>query len=265
MIKKILIFIKNKIQIRACRHILLQLEPILAEYQSDIPVFIVGYNNGEFIRNSVDQLNAFNIKPIIFNNASTDNETLNILKEIQLSGNGWVVNSSRNFGHLIGFLDPIYKKLPEIFAYTDPDLQFNKNLPPHFLEILANLCSDYKTFKAGFSLDLLPDEEIVKYTQNILKYKPFSYKNNFEVRDWEKKFWRFKLENSNYDIYAADIDTTFAVYKKSNFSGNFFDAIRIGGDFKAIHLPWFPNINLMTDNQTKKYLSKNKSTTWVRH
>jgi hypothetical protein len=263
MIKKTLIYIKKTLQAKRCKHILNQLEKILIKNKFDIPVFIVGYNNGIHILNTVKQLNKLNIFPIIFNNASTDIETINILNEINQKKSAHIINSKYNFGHLIGFLDSIYTQMPEVFAYTDPDLQFNPELPSDFLQTLANLSVEYKTFKAGFSLDLMPKEEVVTNTQIIKKHKPFSYQKQFGVRDWEEKFWRFKLDHKTYEIYAADIDTTFAVYRKSNFKGNFFDAIRVGREFKAVHLPWFPKINLMSDEQIKKYLIKNKSSTWI--
>jgi hypothetical protein len=264
MIKKYFVSLKKIVRIKSFKKILDQLDPILKKNSFDIPVFIVGYNNGIYILNTVNQLNKLNIIPIIFNNASTDLETINILNQITKEKTAHVINSPKNFGHLIGFLDPIYDRLPEVFAYTDPDLLFNQDLPPNFLNILANLNQKYKTFKAGFSLDLILSKKIHRQTQIIIKHKPFTYEKNFGIREWEEKFWRFKLDDKDLEIYAADIDTTFAVYRKSNYKGNFFDAVRVGGDFKAIHLPWFPEIDLMSINQKKNYLINNKSSTWLK-
>lgn len=263
MIKKTLVHIKKNFQAKACKHILDQLQPILLKNKGNIPVFIIGYNNGIYILNTVRQLNQLNIFPIIFNNASTDSETIEILNVLNRSCCAHVINSKVNFGHLIGFLDPVYSLMPEIFAYTDPDLQFNSKLPADFLQTLTKLSDEFKTFKAGFALDLMPNEEIISTTQTIKKHKPFSYQNKFTVRAWEERFWRYKLDHQTHEIYAADIDTTFAVYRKSNYKGDFFDAIRVGGEFTAVHLPWFPNKDIINEEQVRKYLINNKSSTWI--
>jgi hypothetical protein len=264
MVKNTLIALKKKIQARSFQNIIEQLDEILPKNNQEIPVFIVGYNNGVYILNTVNKLNKLNIFPFIFNNASTDLETINILDKISKEKMAKIVNSPKNLGHLIGFLDPIYDKLPEVFAYTDPDLMFNQNLPTDFLNILANLSAEYKTFKAGFSLDLMPTKIVQNNTQIIKKHKPFTYEKKFGVLEWEEKFWRFKLDNTHHELYAADIDTTFAVYRKSNFKGNFFDAVRVGGEFKAIHLPWYPEIDLMSSHQRKNYLINNIASTWLK-
>lgn len=232
--------------------------------KDQIPVFIVCYNNGVHVLNMVKQLNKCQITPIIINNSSTDKETLFTLNKIKDSSFAHVINSKKNFGHLIGFMDSIYEILPEIFAYTDPDLQLNKNLPHDFLWQLSAITEKYSVYKAGFALTLLDSEQIIDNHHIKIKFRPFTFKKEFNVVEWEKRFWRFKLNNSDYDLFQADIDTTFAVYRKSNFSGNFFDAIRVAGNFEAIHLPWYPNLDLIDSSQKKIYTHKNLSSSWLK-
>jgi hypothetical protein len=229
-----------------------------------IPVLVVSYNNGVYVQNTVSQLQRFGITPIIIDNCSHDPDTIQILSTIQKSGSAQVIVCNKNFGHAVGFLEPIYKLLPEVFAYTDPDIEFSSKLPGNFLSVLSQLTVEYSTFKAGFALSLTADEVLLDTMISCSQYKPFSFKKTFSVREWESQFWRMRLAHDSLEVYAAKIDTTFAVYRKSNYRGDFMDAIRVAGDYSAIHLPWFPKLDIMSDNQKRWYLNKNKSTSWVR-
>tara|TARA_B110000503_G_C7160466_1_gene419429 strand:+ start:2000 stop:2215 length:216 start_codon:yes stop_codon:yes gene_type:complete len=65
------------------------------------------------------------------------------------------------------------------------------------------------------------------------------YERAYSVFEWESQYWRFKLQRSDeLKVYAAPLDTTFAVYNKGNYRGSFMDAVRIGGDYAVTHLPW---------------------------
>ena len=264
ILKKIESALKSKILAIQCNSIANQLKVTLNQHQDSIPVFLVSYNNGVYIDNSVKQLNRLNVIPIIFDNASSDKKTIDLLKSIHKENKARIIYSKKNWGHLIGFLDPIYKLLPNVFAYSDPDLEFNPELRINFLEELAQLTLDYDVFKAGFALALLNDDEIINGRHNVWKRKPIFFKRSYSIRDWEKKFWKFKIEHPTLEIYHAPIDTTFAVYRKSNYSGDFFDAVRVAGKFEAIHMPWFPSRDLLTSEDKENYLKMNISSTWVK-
>lgn len=265
MLKKILIKYKNWFLKKQNHQMIMDLSEILDHDNRDqIPVFIVCYNNGVHVLNMVKQLNKYKITPIIINNCSTDIETLLTLNKIIDSSFAHVIHSKKNFGHLIGFMDSIYALLPEVFAYTDPDLQLNNNLPHDFLWQLSAITEKYSVYKAGFALTLLDSEQMIDNHHTKIKFRPFTFKKEFNVTEWEKRFWRFKLSNPDYDLFQADIDTTFAVYRKSNFTGNFFDAIRVAGNFEAIHLPWYPNLDLIDSSQKKIYTHKNLSSSWLK-
>ena len=236
----------------------------IASCKDKIPVLIISYNNGVYVENMLNQLSEFNITPIIIDNNSTDQDTLNILNKARIDNKAYIASSNENLGHMVGFLDPIYTLLPEVFAYTDPDLQFNKNLPKKFLEILSSLTKEYSTYKAGFALDLLPDENFVNTKHHFKRTKPFIWNKVCSIREIESKYWRKKIDNKNYDIYCAKIDTTFAVYRKGDYNGDFFDGIRIAGNFSTTHLPWFPDIDLMNKDERTIYMKGNISTTSVK-
>ncbi len=239
-----------------------KLERALEQCQERIPVFIVSYNNAKYVLNTVRQLVSYGIKPIIIDNASTDENSLKILHAIEASQEAQVLFSDVNFGHLVGFLNPIYKVMPELFAYTDPDLQFHPNLPENFLEVLAELTQRYRVYKAGFALALL-EEEMIDMTIEKFRGVPQIYPFEMSVREWESQYWRMRLEHPSLEVYQARHDTTFAVYRKSNLI-DFYDGVRVAGDFSAIHLPWYPALDIMSDEERREYLKGNRSSSWLK-
>ncbi|MEQ9481137.1 MAG: glycosyltransferase [Coleofasciculus sp. F4-SAH-05] len=126
----------------------------IKENPNKIPVIVISYNNGSYVENIINQLQKFGIKPIIFDNCSDDNNTLYLLRKIRETQKASVIFLPKNFGHYVGFIKEIYDLLPEVFGYTDPDLQFSSNLPPNFIDVLAELTVNYSVYKAGFALSI---------------------------------------------------------------------------------------------------------------
>jgi hypothetical protein len=240
-----------------------QVHEALSFVKSDIPCFVVFYNNPTHAEQMVNQLNSKNITPIIFDNNSDSPVARNFLQKIHLNG-AYVIRVGKNLRHKVGFLPGIYEFMPEVFAYTDPDLLFDSELPDNFLEILKNLTLEYGVFKAGSALVI--DRDDIDTDLKILKksYSSMLLRRIYSVVEWEEQFWRFPIKRAdNLSIYAAPIDTTFAVYNKNNYRGSFMDAIRIAGAFSAIHLPWYPRLNSLDGDELIGYQKNNKSSTWV--
>lgn len=229
-----------------------------------IPVMLISYNNATHVRNMTAQLNRIGIKPIVIDNASPDRSARALLADLDAQGQLHLVQARSNFGHQVGFLPYVHDVLPETFAYSDPDLQFDKALPPSFIEDLRAIAEDFGTYKAGSALPLQVDGMqaqsprlyVAKSTQ------PFAFAKSFTPMEWESRFWKRRLAH-NLEIYAAPIDTTFAVYLKKNFKGDFFEAVRVGGQYAAIHLPWFPELDPMSNAERESYAHSNLSTSWV--
>lgn len=206
----------------------------------DIPIIIISYNNYKYVKNTLRQINTINPRYykniIIMDNCSTCTKTKRFLEEIDVnvifneSNNGPWINDAVNKG--------LYDKLPNKFIITDPDLEFNKNLPSNFIDILSDLSDQYGCSKIGFALDIKDYDKMFQYI----------YFQNQTIYEWENKFWNTRIDNSNYEIYKADIDTTFCLINKSNYNYNYnnksdsdSDCIRIAGDFLAKHIPWYTN------------------------
>ena len=79
-------------------------------------------------------------------NNSTDEDTINYLK---IQTNNVFYNKTNN-GPWIDIYNNtyIYNLLPEKFILTDPDLEFNNNLPHNFIDIMDNLIDKYNCKKS---------------------------------------------------------------------------------------------------------------------
>ncbi|MHA3112674.1 glycosyltransferase [Acinetobacter sp. ANC 4193] len=228
-----------------------------------IPVIVISYNNAVYVCNMVDQLSRYNIQPIIIDNNSTDPMSLDILKKLEHYQKAKIIYSAFNFGHKVGFLSPVYEALPDFFAYTDPDLNFSKDMPFDFLETMIKLTEEFNVFKVGCALTLdknLKDDLFMNIDEINKPFKVNSRK--FNIYEWESRYWKRKINHEYYELYSAPIDTTFAIYNKKYFFYYFYDAIRIGGNYSAIHLPWYPELDIMSSDQKKNYLINNISNTW---
>jgi len=149
---------------------------------------------------------------------------------------------------LVGFLDEVYNILPTFFAYTDPDLELSATLPKDFLRQLSLMTTNFDVYKAGFALDLLPQESVID--PSIIEH--------------ESQFWHRQI-STNPDVYCAPLDTTFAVYNKTLYRGGFYSGVRVAGDFRAVHLPWFPRLDLMNSMEWEQYLKGNISSSVKRY
>lgn len=214
-----------------------------------IPIVIVCYNNHKYVDNTINQILKYNNNYIdniiILNNCSTCIDTIEYIKNIKCK----IINNNENNGPRISPFNnqEIYNNLPDKFILTDPDLNFNDNLPIDFIDILINLSDKYNCHKIGFALDI---SDFDKMFQN-------KYYDNMNIYDWEKQFWQNKINDDNYELYYAPIDTTFCVINKNiSFYG---ENIRVAGNFTAKHLPWYINNNIY--NLYELYYSTSSYTT----
>lgn len=216
-----------------------------------VPIIIICYNNYKYVQNTVNQIYKINqeyLKYIqILDNFSTCQDTINYLKNVNCK----VIYNKTNNGPWIThkYNQYIYNSLPDKFIVTDPDLEFNKNLPNNFIEILLHFSDVYNSMKIGFALDINIDvNDLVICIDN------------------EKKYWDLKIniQNEGYEIYDAAIDTTFCLINKHGYNGE----MRIAGNFTAKHLPWYKsnkiyniyeNYLLNTDINLDKLISSNSN------
>lgn len=220
----------------------------------NIPIVIICYNNFRYVENTLKQIASINkdyyTNIIILNNMSTCSDTIAYLNKVDVR----VINNVANVGPWITptINRHIYDLLPDKYIITDPDLKLNPNIPSNFIEILASLSDKYKTSKIGFALDI---------TDHDMFYPTTEYMANLSIRDWELRFWQNKIDDEGeYEIYKADIDTTFCLMNKPNIESEIDLQIRVAGDFTAKHIPWY--IENEVYNVYDNYMS-NTNTTYI--
>ena len=212
------------------------------------PVFIISFNRLSYVKQMIMSCEKYGLRNIhIIDNHSTYSPLLNFYNTIPYK----VYYMEKNYGHMVfwssGYFDNFIEDAP--YIVTDPDIEFNKNLPKNFIYEFYRLLGEYRNItKVGFALEIndLPNTE-----------------ENKVVKDWEEKFWKKKLKD-RLDIYNSDIDTTFALYRPGKLflkDSSFYTGIRVAGDYTSHHLPWY---NSVIDQEEAFYQkSANKSASWV--
>ena len=209
----------------------------LSLHKTEIPVLVPTFNNPSYCRMMVDQLLRLGFtRIIVIDNASTSADMQQLLASLE--GKTDVIRLRRNIGPKFFARNWLfYVRLPQVFCVTDPDIQFNPNLPPDFLHTLLALTEKHKIGKAGFALNI---QDHHAFRDIVLNFKG----KNYDIVSWESQFWQQQVgtTDAGQPVFRADIDTTFALYNKKFFIRKklgFYRALRVGGHFTARHLPWY--------------------------
>ena len=112
----------------------------------------------------------------------------------------------------------------DYYVFSDSDVVPLDTVPNNFIDCMVNVCRETNTHKVGISLkiDDLPDSDFCKHVINN-----------------ESPMWVNRIAHTNYELYHAPVDTTFAVYRPNSAPILSHDCIRIAGEFVARHLPWY--------------------------
>jgi hypothetical protein len=201
----------------------------------EIPVLICSFNRLYYLKRIIRQFNKLSIKPIILDNNSNNKNLLKFYKNNKKE-KFFLIKLFKNFGHNVIYEKFIYDSLPNIFAYTDPDISLNKKLKKDFLLFLSNLTEKYRVQKVGFAINIKSIRKIKLRIGHRNKNKKIISKY-VDVKKFEKDYWKILLQK-NPTMYKAKIDTTFAVYNKKYISKDKFKGIRVADNFTCKHLPW---------------------------
>ena len=128
-------------------------------------------------------------------------------------------------------------------------------MPINFAEQFLNISYKYQVKKVGSSIKLLEYEEC--HNEDI-------YNNS--IINSEVKYYSEPIEDPEYKLYKAPIDTTFCLVNNNFKQRTFCHAIRVGGVFTVKHLPWYKNYlkdNIPKD-EMKVWLQNNKSSSILR-
>lgn len=192
----------------------------------DIPVIINNYNRIDYLQRLIDWLEKAQMRHIyIIDNASTYPPLLNYYKETKHI----VIRLEANIGYKALWDTSIHLWLRGLpYIYTDPDILPIDECPLNAVQFFQETLAKYKEVnKVGFGLQIddLPD----------------FYPSKSDVIKWESKYWNNPIGEN---LYKADIDTTFALYRSFSADQQWGKTLRTGGKYLAKHLPWYENPQL---------------------
>lgn len=200
----------------------------------DIPVYLISFNRLSYLESLIPWLEKAGCSNIhIIDNASTYQPLLEYLDKTPHT----VHRMEKNYGHTVLFDVPEFKDIidNQYFVLSDPDILPVEDCPFDFMTFLYRILKRFpKITKAGFSLKLddLPDHYALKET----------------VIKWEKSFYEKAVKGSEPTLYKAPIDTTFALYRpRKEWKKGFAEVIRTGFPYQARHLPWYKDLNNLTE------------------
>lgn len=216
-------------------------------YFTDIPIIINNFNQYDYLLQLLKSLTDRGYENIIIlDNSSSYPPLLDFYEKTKFR----VIKLGKNYGHLALWKSGIYKKFQnKYFVYTDPDVVIDDMCPCDFMEHFFRVMKKYKlSSKVGFSLRI----------DNL----PNCFDHKLKVESWETQFWTKQIEKG---LYAAPIDTTFALYRPlTKYGANCYENhIRVGFPYSLRHLPWYIDSRNLTENMKYYIQSCNRSTHWT--
>jgi len=194
-------------------------------YSGHVPVVINNRDRLTTTRNLVtDLLERGYTDILIIDNGSTYEPLLDWYRVIAEYVS---ISYQDNLGHTALWKSGIikeYSKYPYI-AYTDSDIELNRNTPKDFIHTLVDCMVYHNVDKAGLAIHYKDLPQVPVSSKHIA----------IEERYWKKKITSI----NNLEVYSAPIDTTFAVIRTGMpYSWN-LRAVRVAGDYTCRHIPWY--------------------------
>ena len=201
------------------------------KYDKNIPVFINCRDRLDPLIELIDLLEKEGVRKIILVDNNSSYRPL--LKYYETTPHK-VFRLKRNIGQRApwdsGLVSLLACNLP--YIVTDPDILPSRSVTDSIAK-LVNIMSQYPEYnKVGLALRI----------DNL----PETYGQKYQVIKWENQFWKNKIEKN---IYIADVDTTFALYRP-NTPYIIRPALRVAGEYTAEHEPWYQDSTNPTDEYT---------------
>jgi hypothetical protein len=210
---------------------------------STIPVVLISWNNLTFIKSFLNQVSKLNHPIIILDNNSTYQPLIQYYNDLK-DPNIKVVRLDKNYGHKV--YQEMSHLLPDVYVLSDPDLLLNEKMPIDTIEQLYTISQKYNACRVGLALDISDANKFIKGNYGKL------------VHSIESNYYRSLINDPEYKLYIAPIDTTFCLINK-NIKNNL--QLRVGGNFTAKHLPWYDGYlkNNIPKDELKVWIENNKS------
>lgn len=209
------------------------------------PIIINNFNRLTYLKELIEWLEKANMKNIfIVDNNSTYPPLLEFYKKSKYI----IFRLNRNIGHEALWkthLNLLFCK--NYYIYTDPDVLPIEECPDNFILYFYEILDKYKEIdKVGFSIK----------TDDI----PDFYEHKKKVLEWEKQFWEKEIEKN---IYIADIDTTFALYRPNVRFQAWKTTLRTGYPYMIRHQPWYIDKNNLSKEEMYYQATASNSSSWI--
>lgn len=209
----------------------------------DIPVFIVNRNRCEALQRLVNWLLGGGTRTVvILDNASTYPPLLQYYDALPAGAK--VMRLEQNFGPYVFWQQGVHQVIDMPYVVTDSDV------------VPADFCPRDLIARLYATLQRYPDATKVGPALRIDNL-PDGYVEADTVRKWESQFWERPVAPG---VFAAPIDTTFALYPAHAEFSNDQRSLRLGHPCIAEHTPWYAEEHALSDEE--RYYRANTSATF---
>ena len=217
-----------------------------------IPILIINFNQLNFLEQQINFLVDRGFENIVIvDNCSNYPPLMEYYKKLPKGVLLEKMNS--NEGHMVFFNSKyLQKKYGQgYYVISDADIVPNSECPNLFMNELIDLLDKHNRdiTKVGFALEI---DDI-----------PDTYPLKDKVINWERRFWIKEIEK---EVYSANIDTTFALYKpcypKKFKHIPFLAALRLGGDYICKHGGWYLNPKNLSNEEKYYQTHSSISNSW---
>ena len=212
----------------------------------DIPIIINNFNRLTYLKSLIDSLVSRGYCHIyILDNQSTYPPLLDYYKTCPFT----VIHLDKNLGYKALWISGVFNQFKDsYYVYTDSDMEISQECPDDFMQHFLDVLNQYPLAqKVGFGLriDDLPD----------------CFENKQKVIAHESRFWQYPVAD---ELYKAEIDTTFALYRPycKGVANRYNEVYRTGTPYLIRHLPWYVNTEDMSEEELYYVNNIVKSTHW---
>ena len=198
----------------------------------DIPVFVVNRNRHASLVALIDWLLAAGTRRVVVLDNASDYPPLLRYYEALPEG-AKVMRLEHNHGPYVLWEQAVHEVLDTPYVLTDSDVVPAACCPGDLIgALLAALqrWPDAKKVGPALRIDDLPDGYVEADT----------------VRKWESQFWEHPVAPG---VFAAPIDTTFALYPARSAFSNEPCNLRLGHPYLAVHTPWYAEETKLDDEE----------------
>lgn len=198
----------------------------------DIPVFIVNRNRLGALQALVDWLRAAGTRRIVILDNASDYAPL-LAWYRALPAGVHVQLLTGNHGPYVFWEQGVHRVIETPYVLTDSDIVPPDFCPPDLIGALLAVLQrhpDAKKVGPALRIDNLPEH----------------YGEADTVRKWESQFWERPVAPG---LFAAPIDTTFALYLPRTEFSNEPCNLRLGHPYIVEHTPWYADDAALSDEE----------------